>query len=467
MKKEVLVAVQEDGKKKEDKAISLDWNAANQEEETSPKIPIKESEPSNSEVPIDITKFIPVIPEKGQMAEKLRKASPYNFFLTTITANPDTHNEPLSITFQDLLDDSLGELESSVQFAFKVEFDWLYSNYCFAGKGDLPLLILYGYENPTLESISSIKPNITAIEVPINTTYGIHHSKIMLFGYRDQSMRIVISTANPQDEDWHNRVQGHWISDRLPLLTDGENGDSVTGFRQDFLRYLGTYGIPQLDPWIARIQKTDFRSIQVFFVGSANGSHQSDPDVGHPFGHPRLAQLLKQHSAEINGNCPIIAQSSAVGFFGTDPRKSYLLNEIVVSFGKDSSAGRIRKVPEIQMIYPSLKNVQESYDGLLGASCLPYKDEAHSRQLWFETHLYQWKSESRKRNRAMPHIKTYIRYNEEEGLYWCCLTSANLSKSAWGVYDWKENDGQKISINNYEAGVLFLPQVMVRLLFFF
>lgn len=67
------------------------------------------------------------------MEQKLDAAKPYNYFLTTITSSPSTHNEPLSITFQDILDPSLGELECSVQINFMVEMNWLLRQYDSAG----------------------------------------------------------------------------------------------------------------------------------------------------------------------------------------------------------------------------------------------------------------------------------------------------------------------------------------------
>lgn len=67
------------------------------------------------------------------MADKLKKAAPYNMFLTVITDSKPTHNEPLSITFQEIFDKSLGDLESSVQINFMVDIGWLMAHYYFAG----------------------------------------------------------------------------------------------------------------------------------------------------------------------------------------------------------------------------------------------------------------------------------------------------------------------------------------------
>ena len=55
----------------------------------------------------------------------------------------------------------------------------------------------------------------------------------------------------------------------------------------------------------------------------------------------------------------------------------------------------------------------------------------------------------------MPHIKTYCRVDRSTGaLAWVLLTSANLSKAAWG--DMRSN-GTQLFIRSYELGILLLP----------
>lgn len=264
-------------------------------------------------------------------------------------------------------------------------------------------------------------------------------------------MRIVISTANLYQEDWDNRVQGLWMSDRLPALSPNEEsyGESATGFRADFIKSLEVYQNSQLQTYIERIKVSDFRSVNVFLVTSIPGKFKSDT-----YGHPRLGALLKKHSAPIDSSHPIIAQTSSLGNFGKSVSE-YLANEVARSFGQHSGNSSPAG-PSLQIIYPSLNNVKNSHDGLLGGGCLPYFRDAHKRQPWLNRHLFQWKSTSRNRDRAMPHIKSYCRHSQE-GLFWFVLTSANMSKSAWGVYK-----GTSLNINSYEVGVAFFPRVILN-----
>ena len=421
---------------------------------------------SSPDIDAKIRECFSVVLPRHKMAEKLKNAAPYNFFLTTIAASKETHNEPLSITFQELLDPSLGEIESSVQINFMVDIGWLLAHYHLSRNKEQPLLILYGSDSPELSTVQTKKPNVTAVQVKISTPYGCHHTKMMLFFYKDRSMRVVVSTANLYEDDWENRVQGMWISDRIPELSEGQSftthGESVTKFREDLMRYLIAYNIPKLQPVIARIRNMDFSKVNVFFIASAPGSHREMPGRGFSFGHPRLGKLLSEHSAPVDDSCPIVAQSSSIGNLGPNSQ-SYILSEIAISMRKDSAPVGLRKVPQFKLVYPTFNNVKNSYDGLMGGGGLPYGKAAHDKQPWLNTHLCQWRSNSRNRNRAMPHIKSYCRYSDR-GLYWFHLSSANMSKSAWGVFNKSSKLEAILRINSYEAGVLFMPKIMVSLI---
>ena len=65
------------------------------------------------------------------------------------------------------------------------------------------------------------------------------------------------------------------------------------------------------------------------------------------------------------------------------------------------------------------------------------------------------------RGPAAPHIKTYIRFahrpsaaEPKPDVEWALLTSANLSKQAWGV---EGKDGKGLKISSYELGVMVWP----------
>lgn len=63
------------------------------------------------------------------------------------------------------------------------------------------------------------------------------------------------------------------------------------------------------------------------------------------------------------------------------------------------------------------------------------------------------------RKRAAPHIKTYTRFTDKTmtSIDWMLLTSANLSKQAWGE---GTNSAGEIRICSYELGVLVWPELI-------
>lgn len=61
---------------------------------------------------------------------KINAAAPMYFFLSIVTNVPATTTEPLSLSFADLLDPSLGIMKESLQINFMVEPGWLLAQYC-------------------------------------------------------------------------------------------------------------------------------------------------------------------------------------------------------------------------------------------------------------------------------------------------------------------------------------------------
>lgn len=62
------------------------------------------------------------------------------------------------------------------------------------------------------------------------------------------------------------------------------------------------------------------------------------------------------------------------------------------------------------------------------------------------------------RQRAAPHIKTYIRYHKDsETIDWALFTSANISVQAWGKAG---NTAGDIQIASWEIGVMVWPELL-------
>ncbi|KAJ0169792.1 hypothetical protein K1T71_014398 [Dendrolimus kikuchii] len=470
-------------------SVSKTLNVPKEDSKRSPKIEVRVEETSKSEKSkspsnrMDIMKnkdtdyrpivnptrrvedFLNVVLPKGKMAAKHASSAPYHIFYTTITACKDTHKQPYSITFQEILDRSLGELKSSLQINFMVELGWLLAQYYFAGYSEKKLTILYGEESPDLKTINKKKPHVDAHHVSMATPFGKHHTKMMVLCYEDGSLRVVVSTANLYLDDWENRTQGLWLSPSCPELPPDampHDGESPTMFKRSLLRYLNHYHMPQLSYYVDRVKRCDFSHINVFLVASAPGSH-FDMD----WSLTRMGSLLRQHCSippEEQRSWPLIAQASSLGSYGKEP-KLWLTGDFLHNFIKIKNQSQmLSSPPELKLIYPSLENVKQSHDDLLGGGCLPYAAEAHSKQPWLNNFLYQWKATSSRRDRAMPHIKSYARVSPDNKMAaFYLLTSANVSKAAWGSVN---KGNAALRVMSYEAGVLLLPRFVINEDFF-
>jgi len=100
---------------------------------------------------------------------------------------------------------------------------------------------------------------------------------------------------------------------------------------------------------------------------------------------------------------------------------------------------------------------------------------AQQKQLqYMRPHLCQWagdslvpgaqidlSDESKReagRRRAAPHIKTYIRFSNEDmkTIEWAMVSSANVSTQAWGA---STNDNGEVRICSWEIGVVVWPDL--------
>uniref|UniRef100_A0AAR5QH68 PBZ-type domain-containing protein n=1 Tax=Dendroctonus ponderosae TaxID=77166 RepID=A0AAR5QH68_DENPD len=405
----------------------------------------------------------------GSMLDKLQKNAPYNLFFTTIPKSQHTLSAPNSVTFTDLLCPSLGPLKESLQINFMIDIGWLVKQYK-AREQELelskPLTILYGDDWPDMvEYMRRFCPNVKHHFVKMKDPFGCHHTKLGIYAYEDESIRVVVSTANLYYEDWNHYNQGLWISPRLAKLPSNSaerDGEAITGFKGHLLDYLRSYQLPILRDWVKYVANADFGEVKVALVYSAPGKHYAKQNGSHLH---RVGDLLSQHcvlpaktTAQSEGplSWGILAQASSIGSIGKTAAE-WLRGSLLRSLASHKQSplpGNSQAT--ISLVYPSVSNVAHGYFGLESGGCLPYSKATNEKQRWLQTYMHQWIADARHRTRAMPHIKSYCRVSPGlDKLAYFLLTSANLSKSAWG------NNIQKDGgcyIRSYEMGVMFLPR---------
>ncbi|XP_032143049.1 tyrosyl-DNA phosphodiesterase 1 [Sapajus apella] len=390
--------------------------------------------------------------------DMLDKGNPYQFYLTRVSGIKPKYNCG-ALHIKDILSPLFGTLVSSAQFNYCFDVDWLVKQYPreFRKK---PILLVHGDKREAKAHLhAQAKPyeNISLCQAKLDIAFGTHHTKMMLLLY-EEGLRVVIHTSNLIHADWHQKTQGIWLSPLYPQIVDGthKSGESTTHFKADLISYLMAYNAPSLKEWIDVIHKHDLSETNVYLIGSTPGRFQGSQKDN--WGHFRLRKLLKDHASSIPNteSWPVVGQFSSIGSLGADESK-WLCSEFkesMLTLGKESKTPGKSSVP-LYLIYPSVENVRTSLEGYPAGGSLPYSIQTAEKQNWLHSYFHKWSAETSGRSNAMPHIKTYMRPSPDfSKIAWFLITSANLSKAAWGAL---EKNGTQLMIRSYELGVLFLP----------
>lgn len=380
----------------------------------------------------------------------------YRFYLNKVTGLDKEYNSG-ALHIRDILSPLFGTLKESVQFNYCFDIAWMVNQYPKEFR-DRPVLIVHGDKREAkarLVQQAQPFPHVRFCQAKLDIAFGTHHTKMMLLWY-EEGFRVIILTSNLIRADWYQKTQGMWMSPLFPRLPKGSSaseGESPTFFKRDLLEYLTSYRAPELEEWIQRIKEHDLSETRVYLIGSTPGRYVGS-DMER-WGHLRLRKLLYEHTDPIPGeeSWSVIGQFSSIGSMGLDKTK-WLGGEFqrtLTTLGKSSH----RPDPPVHLLYPSVEDVRTSLEGYPAGGSLPYSIQTAQKQLWLHSYFHHWKANVTGRSHAMPHIKTYMRASPDfTKLAWFLVTSANLSKAAWGAL---EKNNTQVMVRSYELGVLFVP----------
>ncbi|XP_007526890.1 tyrosyl-DNA phosphodiesterase 1 [Erinaceus europaeus] len=390
--------------------------------------------------------------------DMLNKGNPFQFYLTRVSGIKPKYNSG-ALHIKDILSPLFGTLVSSAQFNYCFDVDWLIRQYPpeFRKK---PILLVHGDKREAKARLQAeAKPygNVTLCQAKLDIAFGTHHTKMMLLLY-EEGLRVVIHTSNLIRDDWHQKTQGMWLSPLYPRIAHRSHmsGESATHFKADLISYLMAYNSPLLTEWVDTVQEHDLSETNVYLIGSTPGRFQGNQKDN--WGHFRLRKLLREHAQFMSeaASWPVVGQFSSIGSLGADESK-WLCSEFkdsLVTLGEESRSPGTSAAP-LHLIYPSVENVRTSLEGYPAGGSLPYSIQTAEKQNWLHSYFHKWSAETSGRSHAMPHIKTYMRLSPDfSQMAWFLVTSANLSKAAWGAL---EKNGTQLMIRSYELGILFLP----------
>ncbi|KAM7187857.1 Tyrosyl-DNA phosphodiesterase I [Rhypophila sp. PSN 637] len=304
-------------------------------------------------------------------------------------------------------------------------------------------------------------------------------------------------------------------------------------FKVDFLSYLLSYEKrrPTCRGIIEELRKYDFSAVRGALIGSVPGRHGIHGHDGNEtlWGWAAMKQALKAvpiRAGTGKGKAEIAIQISSIATLG--PTDNWLRGTLFEAFsagkvvqsqlGSDVAKRAGSKMmgwggnqqgttskPDFKVIFPTADEIRNSLDGYNSGGSIHTKISSAQQKkqlLYLKPMFHHWGNEppslskskdksddktqakteagaetakgimNAGRNRAAPHIKTYIRYSNlninntssdttNPDIEWALLTSANLSKQAWGEAPLSTGSGE-MRIASYELGVLVWPELFAE-----
>lgn len=359
-----------------------------------------------------------------------------------------------SVSIRDVIQ---GNVLVAVLSNYMVDIDWLIPACPILSK--IPhVLIIHGEGDARLDYMKVKKPANWILHKPrLPISFGTHHSKAMLLVY-PRGVRVIVHTANLIYVDWNNKSQGLWMQD-FPWKDKNSAGKGC-GFENDLTDYLSALKWPEFSaniPALGNIKinssffkKFDYTDAAVRLIASVPGYH-----VGpclKKWGHMKLRAVLEDcfFDKEFQKS-PLIYQFSSLG--SLDEK---WMAELATSMSSGYSADKKPLgLGDPMIIWPTVEDVRQSLEGYAAGNAIPSPLKNVEKQ-FLKKYWAKWKASHTGRCRAMPHIKTFTRY-DGQNIAWFLLTSANLSKAAWGAL---QKNNSQLMIRSYELGVLFLPSLI-------
>ena len=321
-----------------------------------------------------------------------------------------------------------------------------------------------------IEEAASRHPKINTIIAHMPEPFGTHHSKMIINIRHDEVAQVCILTANLIEQDWR-MCQAVWRSPWLPLLQTPDQPKATDRlgsglrFKADLLDYLRAYN-GRLKELISSLERFDFGTIRGALITSTPGQQKvnNNSNESSVRGWPGLSKILKQIPCEEGSKPHIVVQVSSIATLGV--KDTYLRNTFFSALVKQAGDQPQCK-PRFSVIFPTVPEIRRSVEGYACGASIHMKIQTpqNQRQLqYLRPFLCRWAPDLREeagvrragRRRVGPHIKTYIRFANEAmtRIDWAIVTSANLSKQAWGC---ESNKDGKSKICSYEIGVLIWP----------
>ncbi|PSR92170.1 tyrosyl-DNA phosphodiesterase [Coniella lustricola] len=409
------------------------------------------------------------------------------FQLTWIRDLPESANTD-AVTLSDLLSDPL--ISELYEFNYLHDIDFLMAALDEDVRDSVRVHVVHGFwkkEDPSRSQMIKQAQRYKNVQLHCASMpgpWGTHHSKMLIVLRHDDTAQVVIHTANMIERDWTNMTQSLWRSPLLPLRQPAQTTNNIQDatlaigsgerFKRDLLNYLKAYNrtrpvIPEL---VKDLEKYDFSAVKAAVIASVPGHHQIYNKADDTkWGWAALKDTLRHVSVQ-EGKSEIVVQISSIATLGSTD--SWLRGSLFQSL--KASKNKVKQEPQFKVVFPTPDEIRRSLDGYNSGASIHTKIQStqQAKQLqYLKPMLHHWANDAEQgpapeagvevheagRQRAAPHIKTYIRYGETS-VDWALTTSANMSKQAWGSA--VGNKTGEVWIASWEIGVLVWPSLFAN-----
>ncbi|KPM38883.1 hypothetical protein AK830_g7674 [Neonectria ditissima] len=436
-------------------------------------------EEHESEVPESLQK--PISPPRKKRASSSLISSPWQ--LTWIRDLPEELNRD-AVTLKDLLGDPL--ISQCWEFNFLHDIHFLMDAFDPDTKHLVDVHVVHGFwkhedsNRVNLQHAAAEFDNVHLHVAPMPEMFGTHHSKMLILFRHDDTAQVIIHTANMISRDWTNLTNAVWKSPLLPKISESANVVPSTEhpigsgqrFKVDLLSYLRSYDRRRITCKVLADQLTgfDFGSIRASLIASVPGRHEVHDMTQTGWGWSALKRTLQCVPSRSPDESEVVVQISSIATLGA--KDDWLQKTLFGPLARCQNQSLAR--PKFKIVYPTADEIRRSLDGYGSGASIHTKVQSsqQAKQLeYLRPIFHHWANDSPNgkiladnattqdggRQRAAPHIKTYIRYNSRNTIDWALLTSANLSKQAWG--DAVTVNGE-VRIASWEIGVMVWPELL-------
>ena len=345
-----------------------------------------------------------------------------------------------------------GEYTRALLTNYMIDLEWLFMSA--PHLLTIPLVLVHGMRGNSFEEMLTtcrieLPATLQVHKPPLPMAWGTHHTKMAVL-LSNIGVRVIITTANYIQGDWATKAQGIWLQD-FPLKS--KSSPPTSDFEHALTDYVRALKGPAVS--IAEsLELYDFSRARGILIPSIPGEHGATSYK--KYGHMRVRSVLKDVFVDEDKRfkkAPLCAQYSSMGSL----HGKYLKEQLLSSFAASQGASQLDSRVRFKAFWPPVDFVANTYEGYKAGNSIPCSQKNLKPFLIDEglLHVYEGCAGF---ERASPHIKTYTRLNEDGLLPWVMMSSANLSKAAWGQLQRSQRYGKALMIRSYELGILVLPE---------